>query len=375
MVLVIVILSVLLLYVLQRILYKKFWDKGLAIRIRFLTHSAHEGGSGTLEERLENRNFLPLPFLHAKFECGSGISFNSSENVSTSDRNYKNDIFSVLFYQRVRRRLDFEAVRRGYYPVRSADLVAGDLFYSVHMVKSFPQDTEFYIYPRLLDTSAFDQPLKKLIGEMAARNFILPDPFEFRGIREYTISDPMNTINWKASAKTGDLMVNQYNSTTTRRIVIFLNLEDETVIHHGPLHEESMRIAASLAERLLRTGFPVTLVTNGRDVETHEEFPRMDANGVTQAEEIFRVLARVDLKPEKTEFAELIRAEMKQQDFEQAGYILISPSMKKPLQEAFSELSGFASALYVTPLYNNMDSRIEEDAPFSYLRWEVKGFA
>lgn len=375
MVLVIVVLSVLLLYFLERLLYKKLWDKGLQIRIRFLSHSAHEGGTGVLEEKLENRNFLPLPFLHAKFECGSGLVFHSSENVSTSDRNYKNDIFSVLFYQRVTRRLPFQAQKRGYYVVRSADLVAEDLFYSVHMVNQFPQDSEFYVYPKLLDTSAFDQPLRKLQGELAARNFMLPDPFEFRGIREYTISDPMNTINWKASARTANLMVNQYNSTTTRRIVILLNLEDETVIHHAPLHEESMRIAASLAERLLSEGYPVTLITNGRDLETKARLTTIEARGATQAEEIFRSLSRVDLRLEEEDFSEIVLEQMKVPDYEQSGYLLISPSMKPKLQENFRQLARDASALYVTPLYNNMDSRIDENAGFDVMRWEVQGHA
>lgn len=375
MVIIVVILSVLLLYFLERVLYRKFWDKGLSIRIRFLDYSAHEGGTGTVEEQIVNRNYLPLPFLHAKFECGAGISFDNTENVSTSDRNYKNDIFSVLFYQKVTRRLSFRALKRGYYAVKSADLVGEDLFYTVHMVRSFPQDSDFYIFPKLIDTSAFDQPLKKLIGDMTAKTFLLPDPFEFRGIRDYTISDPMNTINWKASARSGALMVNQYNSTTTKRIVIFLNLEDETLIHHGPLHEESMRIAASLAERLLFEGYPVSVISNGRDCETREGFERFDLQSVSQVQEIFRMLARTDLRLEKQYYAELVREEMKQPDYAQAGYILISPSMKQELQDAFLDLSREAAALYVTPLYDNMESRIPEDPGFSYLRWEVKGHA
>ena len=375
MVIVIVILSVLLLYLLERVLYRKFWDKGLSIKIRFLNYSAHEGGTGTVEEQIANRNYLPLPFLHAKFECGAGISFDNTENVSTSDRNYKNDIFSVLFFQRVTRRLGFRALKRGYYAIRSADLVGEDLFYSVHMVRSFPQDSDFYIYPKLIDTSAFDQPLKKLIGDMTATTFLLPDPFEFRGIRDYTISDPMNTINWKASARAGALMVNQYNSTTTKRIVIFLNLEDETLIHHGPLHEESMRIAASLAERLLHEGYPVSMISNGRDCETKEAFQRFDLSGLSQVQEIFRMLARTDLRLDKRNYAEIVREEMKLPDYTQAGYVLISPSMKQELQEAFRTLAQEAAALYVTPLYDNMDSRIEENPGFSVMRWEVKGHA
>ena len=136
-----------------------------------------------------------------------------------------------------------------------------------------------------------------------------------------------------------------------------------------------MRLAASLSERLLAAGYPVTLVTNGVDVETHEEFPRMEARGATQTEEIFRVLARVDLKPEKRDFAGIVEGWLQEPDFEQAGYILISPSMKMPLQQAFSTLASSASALYVTPLYGNMESRMEDSLAFSHMRWEVKGFA
>ena len=37
----------------------------------------------------------------------------------------------------------------------------------------------------------------------------MEDPFEYRGIREYQPYDDMRSVNWKATAKTGDLKVNQ----------------------------------------------------------------------------------------------------------------------------------------------------------------------
>ena len=49
--------------------------------------------------------------------------------------------------------------------------------------------------------------------------------------------------------------------------------------------------------------------------------------------------------------------------------------MKPKLQENFRQLARDASALYVTPLYNNMDSRIDENAGFDVMRWEVQGHA
>ena len=42
----------------------------------------------------------------------------------------------------------------------------------------------------------------------------------------------MNLINWKASAKTGQLMVNQYNETTSPSVCILLNLESEGMLRY-----------------------------------------------------------------------------------------------------------------------------------------------
>ncbi len=374
--LIILVAGVAFLFILQRILYKKLWDKGLDIDIRFQERSAFEGEKGTLVEILENRNFLPLPFLHAKFEIGSGLVFENGENVSTSDRNYKNDIFSVLFYQRVTRRLPFLCRKRGYYEVTSADLVSTDLFYTEHMVRAFKQrGAAFYVYPGSVDTSIFEQPLKKLIGDMTSRQFIYPDPFEFKGLRNYTISDPMNTINWKASAKTGDLMVNQYDSTTSRRMVILLNLVDETVVQHQPLHEEAMRIASTLAAYMLREGYPVRLVTNARDVESKETILPISANGIAQAEDIYRSLARVDLNLKMDDFAAYVDREMETPDYASAGYVLISANMKQNIQDSFFLLCKEAAGMWVAPLYDNMDFHLDTGNSAEIVRWEVKGHA
>ena len=375
MIIIVLLLGALLLYVLQRILYKKLWNRKLSLTVSFNSQSAFEGEHGSITEILENRSFLPLPFVHAKFRIGSGLVFENSENVSTSDQNYKNDIFAILFYQRIRRTLEFSCEKRGYYAIHAADLVSTDLFYTSHMVCEYPQNTSFCVYPRRVDVSRFEQPLKKMIGELASRAFLYPDPFEFRGLRDYTISDPMNTINWKASAKAGSLMVNQYNSTTSRKIVILLNTEDELVIHHGPLHEDAIRIASTLAAHLLAQGNPVRFVTNGRDLSTREVPKPINANGTAAADSIFRMLARINTDLPAEEFFPYIKAEMEDPDYVNAGYILISASMKQPLQDAFSQLSNEAVCLWIIPLYNNMESHIREDLNAEVLRWEVEGHA
>ena len=83
----------------------------------------------------------------------------------------------------------------------------------------------------------------------------------FRGIREYTPEDPMNRINWKASARNGSLMVNQHNSAVSGNVCILLDVEDETVWKYEEIHEEGIRLAAAVAESFLSRGIEVGLIT------------------------------------------------------------------------------------------------------------------
>jgi len=375
MVIIILLLSAVLLYFGERALYRRFWNKGLDIRVNFTGKTAFEGDDSSLIEVVENRNFLPLPFVHAKFQIGAGLKFVDRENLQTSDQNYKNDIYSLLMYQRITRTLRFHCEKRGYYPIREANLTAADLFYGEHYLVTLPQKTFFYVYPGRVDISRFEQPLKKMIGDMTSRTYLYPDPFEFRGLRSYTISDPMNTINWKASARSGELMVNQFNSTTSKRIVILLNLEDETVVHHPLLHEESIRIASTLAAHLLGQGYPVSFMMNGRDVETKQPVELVSAQGPGELEDIYKILARIDAGADLPEFYPRIRKLMESPDFQTAGYILISPSMRTELQAAFADLTREAATMWVAPLFGNMNFHVDVDYNIDVVRWEVDGFA
>ena len=374
MIILILLLGAVILYFAEKKIYAKFWNKGLDIKVDFSGHSEFEGGHGVLTEVLENRSFLPLPFVHAKFHVGAGLLFEDKENIATSDANYKNDIFSILFYQRITRTLKFDCEKRGYYKVDQAVLVSTDLFYRLHLLDTRPLNTYFYVYPRQIDVSRFDQPLRKMIGEMNSRQYLYPDPFEFRGLRTYTIQDPMNTINWKASAKTGELMVNQYDSTTTKRIMILLNLEDEGAVRYDSLHEESIRIACTLASRLLSEGYPIGLILNARDVETGEYISPLNASGPAQLEDLYRMLSRVDMVKPKTDFVPYMKEILEDPDFRTAGYVLVSVSQKTDLREVYKELSREAATFWVSPLFSNMEAVAEADSD-DFIRWEVEGYA
>ena len=129
-----------------------------------------------------------------------------------------------------------------------------------------------------------------------AKRHMLEDPFEYRGIREYAPYDEMKTINWKATARTGDLMVNIRNYTSLRAVRIFLNLADTGILKNEQLVELCISIAARFAGELLEQGIRVAVYANGKDVLTGDPMKMQPSAGPGHMESINRAFARISLE-------------------------------------------------------------------------------
>jgi hypothetical protein len=161
---------------------------------------------------------------------------------------------------------------------------------------------------------------ERMLGPLQCAKRMYEDPFAFRGIREYTRTDPMKTINWKASAKTGELMVNTFDSTITERVMLCLDLQDTGIIRHERLVEEGISVAASFAEKLIARGMEVGLAVNvAKETEDTDErsngFGKKEgesyinlqpASGRSQLTRIERFLARRTPDEPTLSFAELL---------------------------------------------------------------------
>jgi uncharacterized protein (DUF58 family) len=75
----------------------------------------------------------------------------------------------------------------------------------------------------------------------------------------------MKTINWKASAKTGSLMVNTFDSVQSQKAMIFLDVEDGGILKQEDLVEESISIAATIIRKLSRQSTEVGFIYNGEN--------------------------------------------------------------------------------------------------------------
>lgn len=373
MTIVVILLGAFLINYLLNVWFRGIWDRHLSVRVKFQEQPSMEGREAFLTETITNEKRMFLPLLQVGFHMHRDLWFAVGENTSVSDNCYKRDIFSVGGYQKITRTIPFRCTKRGYYELNQVELVTRSPLMTQKYYATLDSPDAFYVYPRLVDSSRLDVTFQKVMGSVLNRRNLYEDPFEFRGIREYEPTDPMNKINWKAAAKTGDLMVNLYGSTTAQEVMILLDIEDETIWKYDEIHEEGIRLAASLSSRCIQEGIPVGIRTNGRDILTRELFGLEPGTGETQVRTVNEGLSRLDLS-QKADPMEFVLDRMREQA---AGvsrtYVMISKNQRESSIQAFGRLAEQGSgAIWIATLYAEMEWKLPGGGNVSWIRWEVE---
>lgn len=244
--------------------YRKNWDYKVKAFAAFREESVYAGEQTCLTEVIENHKKMPLPVLEVGFHTQKELVFQGTDNVSISDYLYKRDIFSILGWQKITRQISVKCKKRGFYQIKEMDLYTYSLLHTKKYGKVITNEASVFVYPARTQVEDLVLICESLSGTVQCAKHLYEDPFAFRGIREYTMEDPMKTVNWKASARAGKMMVNTYDSALIPKVVIFLDLEDGGILKHDDLIEESISIATSLAGKLLKQGMEVGFVSNGK---------------------------------------------------------------------------------------------------------------
>lgn len=307
-----------LLYFLQLNVYKHLWHKNLNVTLSFTRDHIFQGEQGELQEVIENRKLLPLAMLKVKFKADRSLDFGSAKGSRTTDQYYRNDVFRIGGGERVTRTLKFLGTKRGFYTIEVADLVAADLLLTANFMETVPTQTLLYVYPMPYDSEELRRSLIRLSGEILTRRHLLEDPFEFRGIREYQPFDSMRTINWKATARTGDLKVNRKNYTSLKYVRIFFNIQDDNILKKEDCVEACFSIVAGLSNGFLSQGLQVSCYGNGMDIINGSYVSVPPKSGDGQTDTIYRALARIDLEKKPVNFADTFREKL----FTQTGDVI-----------------------------------------------------
>lgn len=248
-----------ILFLVQRAVYIRFWDRKTSVSFRFSERAVTEGESVWLAERSENRKRLPLPYFGYRYSlirCFAPISA-ADEKPRTVRRK-----LALPGMRAVTNRAEIRGLVRGVYSIDNISISSADLFRVTELERPAASGSPLLtVYPAKVDVKRFAVPARLILGSISTRRRSQEDPFALRSIRPYEIYDSPRTINWKASAKTGELKVNQYDYTTDESLIFLLDMGGGSI----GAREELIRVASSLCLYFLRRGVSVELMANCRD--------------------------------------------------------------------------------------------------------------
>lgn len=266
-----------------------------------------EGEKIEMVDEVSNKKLLPVPWLRLESKVSQHLQFQkqSPTDNEIDHGDFHRTLFSLMPFQKVRRRQHVTCTKRGFYSIKSVALSTGDVFGFEETFKSVPSSAEITVYPRLLPMDDIPLPAHSWLGNMIVRRWIIEDPFLTAGVRDYSAGDPLNAINWKATARTGNLQVTKKDFSADHYLMIYVNFNQTDDIWAPIIDEEliekSLSYAASVAQysisKGVRTGFGCNSYIDDKTMPSLRIEPE---NSKQQLNYLFETMAKVKADANKS---------------------------------------------------------------------------
>jgi len=272
--------------------------KGVTYERKLGERRAFPGEIVDLTLRVANEKLLPLGWLAVEDRWSLALPMQDGEIYAspTGQMGFFRTALAVRWFERVSRRYQLRCTRRGFYPFGPVRLRSGDIW-GLFRQESVDGHLDWLIvYPQVLPLEALGFPPKEPLGETKAAWRIFEDPSRAVGIRDLRPEDGFRRIHWKASARRQELQVKVFEPTTSRNLVIFLNVATFTRHWEGTkplLLEKTIAVAASVASHGVDDRYMVGLMANGSIPHSDQPIKVLPSRRPDQLARILEALAAV----------------------------------------------------------------------------------
>jgi len=274
------------------------------VRVARFTRARRAQVGKMAEEQFEVRNLSRLPKLWLEVR-----------DFSTLPAHHASHVVSSLGGKR-RQRWIVRTVcqQRGRFMLGPLTLTSGDPLGLFRFSRTLPATSPIVVYPITVDLPAFNPPIGILTGGDAMRRRTHYVTTNVSGVRDYEPGDSYNRIHWKSVARTGRLVVKEFELDPTADLWLIVDM-DRNVHIRAPWHpverdegpavlwkesrhgialapsteEYVVSAAASLARHFILRNRSVGLVAHSR----HREVIQAD-RGERQLTKILETLAVIE---------------------------------------------------------------------------------
>ena len=272
--LVFVVILLMLFFLIEILFYKFTLLKGLKYKLSFSKTEAFEGDDMFVDEEIYNKKPVPVPWVKADIHSSKWLEFAGASSSVVDERRFVTSGFMLRSYQKTKRRWYMKCTKRGVFDVENATITCGDILGLISDSMAVPVNTRLIVYPGMIDIDEMFFTTRDILGDAVVKRFIMDDPFIVKGIREYIPGDPINRVNWKATAKTSKLMVNENDFTTKVGITVLMNVQSDVGqydrVQNKDVIELAIKVCATSLNRGFNQGIPIRFGSNACTVEDGE---------------------------------------------------------------------------------------------------------
>lgn len=263
---------------LQKIEYRRY----------FTSPGVFEGEEVSLVEEITNRCPLPLFFVEVETLIPDGLRLEDMEEGDTGE--YISP-FYLKGHMTIRRTHKVKCLKRGCFELESAGILfAWEMVYLDSYARLF-------VYPKTLFVEEKNRLELFLQNQDQSNRPLVRDLFTFSGIRDYEKGDSFHSINFKATARYGQLKVNNTDYLAGKRQMIYVNFQSSSdgmgVEAYRTYMERALCYSAYLIDKAVSQGYEVGFAANSRMVngDNYVRYPM--SRGGWNYEEILKELASI----------------------------------------------------------------------------------
>ena len=261
---------------------------------RQFNERAFTGDEVPVRLTVHNRGLLPVPWLE----------LSESVPLPLQSGRFQRQALSLGAHEEWHHTYKLGCRRRGFYHVGPLTVQTGDLLGLEGRAQLRVEASPMIVYPRVVPLTDLGLPTRSPLVALPAKSPLFEDPSRLMGVRDYRRGDSPRRIHWPATARTGALVVKQYQPAIARETLICLDMHDEgyTPRRRYEATELAIIAAASIASHIvLREGLAVGLATEAFDPipeqRRHISLPPRTGRAHLMAS-VLETLARVQLAPD-----------------------------------------------------------------------------
>ena len=316
----------------------KRWNHRITLECSLDMRLTEPGERMTFTYRIRSTAFWPMSSVSVAFLFDNAIEILEEgweEKLDGGVRTLYSRDTGLMPRRVLRGTIPLSCTARGDHPLGRVYLETGD-FLGLHpVVRAFdiPVSVICTAAPAEIDRKV--EPIGGLLGDVSVRRFIMEDPSIILGYREYSGVEPMKSISWLQTARTGRLTVKKHDFTVDTDIAIVLDIE----ACRQNEAEHCLSLVRTVCDELERQKIPYSLFSNGDLQSPLKGVGRAHCFEIQRRIGVSRFVRRLGISSVLARCAA---------DNARRGYILIAPKLTDEIRSGLRMLqSTFGSRVLV----------------------------